>query len=139
VRLARKATLDGQPALASPGVRERLAALQGAALAHRYSGFHQLSCDLAGKDAGVITLMNKLLFTNFGHDVAQLALELLGSEGLLAPDAEQGTRSGQAKWLNQFMGSLGIAIAGGTSNIQRNLIAERGLGLPRDAAAGGGA
>jgi hypothetical protein len=33
------------------------------------------------------------------------------------------------------MGSLGSAIAGGTANIQRNLIAERGLGLPRDAAA----
>jgi hypothetical protein len=37
-----------------------------------------------------------------------------------------------AKWVNQIMGSLGIAIAGGTSNIQRKVISERGLGLPRD-------
>jgi hypothetical protein len=35
------------------------------------------------------------------------------------------------------MYSLGIAIAGGTANIQRNVIAERGYGLPRDAAAEG--
>jgi hypothetical protein len=33
------------------------------------------------------------------------------------------------------MYTLGIAVAGGTANIQRNVIAERGLGLPRDAAA----
>ena len=39
---------------------------------------------------------------------------------------------GDERWLNQIFGSLGMAIAGGTANIQRNVIAERGLNLPRD-------
>jgi hypothetical protein len=39
---------------------------------------------------------------------------------------------GAAGWLDQIMWSLGVAIAGGTANIQRNVIGERGLGLPRD-------
>ena len=83
--------------------------------------------------------MMKLLLTEIGHDMALLAQELIGEEGLIEP-SEAGTRSGASsrrgpnKWLDQIMGSLGNSIAGGASNIQRNIIGERGLGLPRDLA-----
>jgi alkylation response protein AidB-like acyl-CoA dehydrogenase len=40
------------------------------------------------------------------------------------------------KWIERFMISLSMSIAGGTSNIQRNIIAERSLGLPRDKSQG---
>ena len=74
-----------------------------------------------------------------GHMVSKLAMEILGDEGLAAPaQVGLGMAGGQATtaaWISQYMSSLGVAIAGGTANIQRNVIAERGFALPRDAAA----
>ncbi len=119
-------------------VRDRLAEIEGRVMAHRYSSFRLFSCSAAGDDPGPVQLMMKLLLTEIGHDMALLAQELIGEEGLIEP-SEAGTRSGASrrgpnKWLDQIMGSLGNSIAGGASNIQRNIIGERGLGLPRDLA-----
>ncbi len=139
VDLAKSRKLDGRPAIEDPGVRRELIEIEGYIRSHQYSGFLQMTRGLKGENAGVIALMNKLISTNIGHKVTRLAMELLGDDGLLAPHdrglglSAEGTST--AGWISQSMASLGIAIAGGTANIQRNVIAERGLGLPRDAAA----
>jgi len=139
VELARRARRGGRPALQDPEVRQRLARIEGYVQAHLYSSYRQLTDDARGRSPGLLALMNKLNYTNIGQDVARLALDLLGDDGMLDPagyDREPGAppRSSEA-WLVQTLWSLGVAIAGGTANIQRNVIAERGLGLPRDAAA----
>ena len=122
--------------IGDPLVRDRLAEIEGRVLSHRYSSFRLFSCAAAGEDAGPIQLMMKLLLTEIGHEMALLAQDLIGEAGLIEPDAAGGPR-GPNKWLDQIMGSLGNSIAGGASNIQRNIIGERGLGLPRDLAMGG--
>jgi alkylation response protein AidB-like acyl-CoA dehydrogenase len=136
LRLARKAQIDGRPAIADRQVREALACIYGYVETQRCSSYIQLTRELQGRDAGTLPLLNKISNTNIGQAVSKLAQRLLGAESALAWHGQPaGKTTGSEKWMNQFMGSLGMAIAGGTSNIQRNIIAERGLGLPRDAAA----
>ena len=85
--------------------------------------------------------MEKLSRTNIGQRVAKLGMEILGDDGLLEPPSGRGGAdqrqideddSSARGWVRSYMRSLGSAIAAGSSNIQRNVIAERGLGLPRD-------
>ena len=125
--------------IGDPLVRDKLAQIEGSVLSHRYTSFRLFSCQAAGEDPGRVQLMMKLLLTEIGHEMALLAQELIGEDGLTEPaDAGAGgmisVKRGPNKWLDQIMGSLGNSIAGGASNIQRNIIGERGLGLPRDLA-----
>jgi alkylation response protein AidB-like acyl-CoA dehydrogenase len=130
IELARQSYLHGKPALKDPALRERLGLLDGYITSHLYSSYRQFSMAAHGQDAGIAPMMNKLVSTRIADEVSAIARDLIGDNLMLAPPAAKG--GGKEKWINQLMGSLGLAIAGGTSNIQRNLIAERGLGLPRD-------
>jgi alkylation response protein AidB-like acyl-CoA dehydrogenase len=134
VELARTVTRGARPAIEHADVRQALARIEGYVLAQKYSSYRQMSMNLAGRNAGLIELLGKLNGTEIGHCIARLAQELLGPEALVMPPSRKGEGDGRpnAKWVNQIMGSLAVAIAGGTSNIQRTVIAERGLGLPRD-------
>jgi alkylation response protein AidB-like acyl-CoA dehydrogenase len=136
VALAKSALRNGRPAIEDPEIRQRLAALEGSVRSHEYSSLRQLSRSARGKDLGRVAAMNKLVSTNIGCEVAKLVLDLLGDDGMLDPTSQLGAEApslgGSRSWLSQYMYSLGIAIAGGTANIQRNVIGERALGLPRD-------
>ncbi|MEE3330240.1 MAG: acyl-CoA dehydrogenase family protein [Myxococcota bacterium] len=120
-----------------PGVQQTLGEIEGYVLAHQYTGYRQLSADTHGKSVGVVQMMNKLHSTNIGHQFAAAALEFIGDDSLLSAGTRLAGRAphDHSAWVGQYMWSLGVAVAGGTANIQRNVIAERGLGLPRDAAA----
>jgi alkylation response protein AidB-like acyl-CoA dehydrogenase len=131
VGLARRATRNGRPAIEDPWVRDRLAALKALLEMQRHSSQIQMTREIEGGSGGLLQMMNKLVQSNFAETVAELANQILEDEALVSPVGAK--RPGNERWVNQYMNSLAAAIAGGTSNIQRNIIAERGLDLPRSA------
>jgi alkylation response protein AidB-like acyl-CoA dehydrogenase len=138
VELARRTMRGGQPATRDPLVRQRLAEIEGYLAAQEYASARMLTAIAKRRDASVSAemLTAKLTATNIGQLIAKLAMDLLGERGLGEPaaeEAEMGIRSfTDGRWVSQYMMSLSTAIAGGASNIQRNIIGERLLGLPRD-------
>ena len=138
VALAREVPRDGRPALEHPVVRQRLAEIAGYVATQQWAVARMLTAIHKSEDAKVINemLMTKLLGTNAQQMIAKLALELVPEAGLREPEpseVEMGIRSfTRGRWVSHYMFSLAITLAGGTSNVQRNIIGERVLGLPRD-------
>ena len=102
-------------------VRQRLANLAIRVEAMRLHAYRELTDAARGRPPGLPALVTKLVSTELNHDLAELALDLLGAEGLGAGGL----------WSFELMFTLGMIIGGGTSQIQKNIISERGLGMPR--------
>jgi alkylation response protein AidB-like acyl-CoA dehydrogenase len=122
--------VDGRPALADAQLRDRLAALQARTLAMRCHAMRLLTARTRGESAGLAGLVTKLNGCQLNHDLAGLALDGMGEVGALYRGAERARDGG--RWLFHWMFQLGLIIGGGTAQIQKNIIAERGLGMPRE-------
>jgi alkylation response protein AidB-like acyl-CoA dehydrogenase len=130
VMLARAFEVRGRPAIEDPVVRNRLVELEARLLANEYQSYRLLTMSARGEDPGLAGMVMKLSSTQLGYDIAKLAMDVVGDRALLAPGEPNAPAMGM--FGTAYMWSLGVLIAGGAANIQRNIIAERGLGLPRD-------
>jgi alkylation response protein AidB-like acyl-CoA dehydrogenase len=130
VRRAKRTPRGGAPSTTDPIVRQRLADLAIRVETRRLEAYRQLTDTLRGRRPGIAASVNKLVTCELNHDLARAALEITGPAGWLAktsPDAPDG-----GLWPLDFMFALGLVIGGGTAQVQKNIIAERGLGLPRE-------
>ena len=126
--LAKKSKKNGKPAAKDPGVRRRLARADARIEAMRLNGLRFLTRQLKGENVGAETSVNKLQRAALEIELGELALEIEGAAGVLDRDAapEKG------KWQRMALSWPEVVIGGGTPNIQKNIIAERILGLPKD-------
>lgn len=130
VRLMETEERNGVRALQSPVFRDRLLELQGWTLALKYHSMRLLTCALRGEWPGVAALVVKLQGCELSHQIAALALDVMGELGMLYHRSKYERAHGF--WQFQYMFSIGLIIGGGTAQIQKNIIAERGLGMPRE-------
>jgi alkylation response protein AidB-like acyl-CoA dehydrogenase len=138
VELARSRTRGGRPAIEDSGIRQRLAEIEGYVRTSETSNLLQFSAANRGEMQKAMRpmMMNKVFSTDTTQRIMKCAFDLLGGDGVLAPlEEELGTwrrSTTPTGWVMQYIFSMGPAIAGGATNIQLNIIGERGYGLPRD-------
>ena len=133
VELMKKTTLDGVRFMDIPEYRERLSKLQGEVLAAKYHGLRLLTDQARGEDSGVRRLIVKLNGTMIMHRLSSLAVDVLGTAGLTYEPLGEAKEDDEATtWQIDNMYDIGMIIGGGSSNIQKNIIGERGLDLPRE-------
>ncbi|WP_369246238.1 acyl-CoA dehydrogenase [Streptomyces sp. R41] len=117
--------LEALIAQAAPADETRLGALLAEAHALACIGLRTTLRQVSGVDPGAGASVRKLVQTAHQQKVAELGLELLGPAGALREGV--GERA-----LHGFLLSRCLTIAGGTTQVQLNVVAERILGLPRD-------
>ncbi len=120
---------DGNKLIDSAVIRDRFVQLQSRSLANKYHGMRLLSKSINGEPLAVEDLVVKYSATELAHDIYCLGVDALEEFGTLMGDSPY---RAEKDWQKSFLGSFVGIIGGGSANIQKNIISERGLGMPRE-------
>ncbi|MFC9978509.1 acyl-CoA dehydrogenase family protein [Gordonia sp. NPDC127522] len=129
VDLARRIRRHGRPAIEDVAVQERIGELSAQVEALSALVYASLTRVSRGRSRVADAPMTKLMFSELGVAIASFALELSGEAGVFVGGDPEAVDNG--RWQDEFLYARAYTIAGGSSEIMRNIIAERGLGLPR--------
>jgi alkylation response protein AidB-like acyl-CoA dehydrogenase len=127
--LVRSITRNGAPAISDPVVRQRLAQFYVELEMLRFTSYRAFSQILRGGNPGPEGSISKLAWSELNQRMQEFVIELQGPSSQLVKGSPYAVQGG--RWQQHFLRSRGNTIEGGTSEIQRNIIAERVLGLPR--------
>ena len=128
--LMKEETVDGQRLIDHPVFRDRLVSLQARVYAMQANGMRITTSLLNKEFPGIAGLIVKLEGCELNHELARLAIDAMGEIGILYGSGKYLRNFGE--WQAKYMYDLGLIIGGGTAQIQKNIISERGLGMPRE-------
>ena len=129
VAWVRTAEVNGTPLRVQPWVRARLARLAVDIEAARMLGLETAWATDQGRVPAAESSMAKVFVSELAQRVADVGMEILGLAGQLHPDEARAPLHGRLQWLYRTAPLL--AFGGGTNEVQRNIIAMLGYGLPR--------
>ncbi|MDR2984666.1 MAG: acyl-CoA dehydrogenase family protein [Nocardiopsaceae bacterium] len=112
-----------------PLIRQQLAWAYTGVQAMRFSGLRTLAQVAEGRQPGPEASVAKLAWSEYHKRLGEIAVGIVGTDALVRPD---GTGYPTTTWQNVFLSSRAGTIYSGTSEIQRNIIGERALGLPKE-------
>ncbi|MGF1597650.1 MAG: acyl-CoA dehydrogenase family protein [Acidimicrobiales bacterium] len=127
--------------LDDPLVRQDIARFHTNVQLMRYRGMQALTRYLSGQQPGPESSIGKLFWSHHHQDITEAAMNLLGADGMVG--FGEGTRTGigappigientPSNWMASFLVARPGTIYAGTSEVQRNIIGERVLGLPKE-------
>ena len=131
INIMKKETINGKKLIDIPVYRDKLMALQAKVMAFQSNSLRVLSAKInSGQDVKMAGMIQKYYGTELRHELEGFAVDVMGEIGTLYEDSPHLRDKGS--WQFLYMYYLGLIIGGGTSQIQKNIIAERGLGMPRE-------
>ena len=129
IAVARRKHNNGGTAWDDPLVRQRLAQLAIDCEAMKYTRMRSLTRQLRGEPPGPEGSILKVFGSELGVRIADAAGEILGMHALVNEGSEEVPDA--PRWFNRVLAARQYTISAGTSEIQRNIIGERVLGLPK--------
>ena len=124
-------TINGEKIIENAVFRDKLMKIQGKVIAFQSNSLRVLSAKLnKHQNVKIAGMIQKLVGTELRHELEGFALDVMGELGTLYENSPN-LRDG-GSWQIGYMYFLGLIIGGGTSQIQKNIISERGLGMPKE-------
>ncbi|MFL2715284.1 MAG: acyl-CoA dehydrogenase family protein [Gammaproteobacteria bacterium] len=124
-------TINGEKAINNEIYRDKLMRIQAKVIAFQSNSLRVLSAKLnKSQDVKIARMLQKLIGTELRHELEGFAIDVMGELGTLYENSPN-LRDG-GSWQIGYMYFLGLIIGGGTSQIQKNIISERGLGMPKE-------